>query len=323
MTVFERIEELAEEWMVDRRAKGVGFEVAFGDVRLVASAPDQDAIPRGIFGRTALGDFVVPRIAEREDGIDVDHYPAVVEELVVHDLADAVLGFDDDHGFERSLALGIVPVQLDRNRQARPRGGDGANELHFQEGIDRLRDDDESSHYPEGVMVHTATNDLMNELLNGELRAAHLYWQASAWCAEQKLEGGSAFLGAHAQEEITHMERILAYMIDNDLSVAFSALPAPAIEANSVLELFQAIYEHEQKVTDAVGRAVRQVQELADHATFEFLQWFVLEQRLEMKTFRAIVDRIELIGDGPQALYMIDRELAERAIAPTTEAPVP
>ncbi|MEM7399812.1 MAG: ferritin-like domain-containing protein [Pseudomonadota bacterium] len=172
-------------------------------------------------------------------------------------------------------------------------------------------------------MSQAATNDLMNELLNGELRAAHLYWQASAWCSEQKLEGGSTFLATHATEEITHMEKILEYMNDNDLRVAFSALPAPDIEAKTVLELFQTIYDHEQKVTDAVGRAVRQVQELADHGTFEFLQWFVLEQRLEMKTFRAIVDRIELIGDGPQALYMIDRELAERAVAPAAEAPAP
>ncbi|MEM7304501.1 MAG: ferritin [Pseudomonadota bacterium] len=162
-------------------------------------------------------------------------------------------------------------------------------------------------------------NELMNKLLNGELHAAHLYWQCAAWCSERKLEGGSDFLIDHATEELTHMARIQTYMMDNDIPIQFSALPQPTVEGETVLELFEQILQHEQKVTDSVGQAVQQVQQLGDHATFEFLQWFVLEQRLEMKTFRGIVDRIQLIGDGPQALYMVDRELAERAVAPSND----
>lgn len=105
------------------------------------------------------------------------------------------------------------------------------------------------------------------------------------------------------------MERILRYMMDNDHEVVFSALPAPTIEAQSVLELFKFILAHEGTVTSAVGAAVKASQTNGDHGTFEFLQWFVMEQRGEMKLFRHIVDRIALIGDGPHSLFLIDQEL--------------
>ncbi|MEM7170044.1 MAG: ferritin [Pseudomonadota bacterium] len=153
-------------------------------------------------------------------------------------------------------------------------------------------------------------SDTLNGLLNGELRAAHLYWQAAAWCAERHMDGCSEFLSVHADEELTHMKRLFQFLIDSEVEIQFSALPAPKVEAETVRELFEAILAHEGKVTHAVGEAVKEAQAAGDHGTFEFLQWFVMEQRGEMKLFRQIVDRITLIGDGPQALYLIDQEVA-------------
>lgn len=157
--------------------------------------------------------------------------------------------------------------------------------------------------------MSTTLQDALNGLINGELRAAHLYWQASAWCAQHHLEGCADFLSVHADEELTHMKKLFQFLIDSDMEIQFSALPEPKIEAKSVLELFEMILDHEGGVTAAVGDAVKQAQGAGDHSAFEFLQWFVMEQRGELKLFRHIVDRIKLIGDGPHALYLIDQEI--------------
>ena len=37
-------------------------------------------------------------------------------------------------------------------------------------------------------MSNPSTATVVNDLMNGELRAAHLYWQAGAWCVERNLE---------------------------------------------------------------------------------------------------------------------------------------
>lgn len=160
-----------------------------------------------------------------------------------------------------------------------------------------------------------STAKVINKLMNGELQAAHLYWQAGGWCVERNLEGCSDLLLAHADEELTHMKRMLGFLIDSDYPIHFEALPEPKIEATNVLELFEAILGHEMKVTVNINTAVKEAQAIDDHSTFEFLQWFVMEQREEIKTFKDIIDRIKLIGDGPQALYYVDTEVAKIAAA--------
>ena len=76
--------------------------------------------------------------------------------------------------------------------------------------------------------------------------------------------------------------------------------------------------------TDGINTAVKEAQASDDHSTFEFLQWFVMEQREEIKTFQGIIDRIKLIGDGPHSLYYIDKEVAEisATMASGNSAPV-
>lgn len=160
----------------------------------------------------------------------------------------------------------------------------------------------------------------MNALMNGELRAAHLYWQAGGWCDERHLDGCSQLMLLHADEELVHMRKMLGYLIDSDMKIEFTALPAPKIDATNVKELFEAILAHEKKVTQAINSAVKEAQAKDDLSTFEFLQWFVMEQREELKLFQGILDRISLIGDGPHALYHVDREMSELAAATAAAA---
>jgi ferritin len=46
-----------------------------------------------------------------------------------------------------------------------------------------------------------------------------------------------------------------------------------------------------------------------DHGTVEFLKFFIDEQREEEVQFTKLLDKIKLIGDGPQSLYYIDKEI--------------
>ncbi|MEW5422048.1 ferritin [Amorphus sp. 3PC139-8] len=153
----------------------------------------------------------------------------------------------------------------------------------------------------------------LNGLLNGELQAAHIYMQAGAWCGARSLDGCSTFLLDHSTEELMHMRKFLDYMIDVDLQPSFAALPEPKITVEHVRDLFELILEHERKVTRNIYAAASEAQAIGDQGTFEFLQWFIMEQREEEKTFRELVDRTKLIGDGPHTLYYIDKEVTEIA----------
>ena len=46
-----------------------------------------------------------------------------------------------------------------------------------------------------------------------------------------------------------------------------------------------------------------------DYATFNFLQWYVAEQREEEGLFRTILDKLAMIGPDGRGLFFFDREI--------------
>ena len=50
-----------------------------------------------------------------------------------------------------------------------------------------------------------------------------------------------------------------------------------------------------------------------DYPTQMMLHWFINEQVEEEKTASAIVAQLQMVGDSPAALFMIDRQLAARS----------
>ena len=52
-----------------------------------------------------------------------------------------------------------------------------------------------------------------------------------------------------------------------------------------------------------------------DHATHNFMQWFVSEQVEEESTALKILDKVKFIGDNKNGLLILDRELGQRAAA--------
>jgi len=164
-------------------------------------------------------------------------------------------------------------------------------------------------------MSESKTVTVLNGLLNGELGAFHLYMQAAGWCAVHHLDGSRQFFTKQANEELVHFGKIFAYLVEVDAPVRLTALPEPKIEVKDINALIELARGHEVKVTNAVNEAVETARAAEDHSAFEFLQWFVAEQREENNLFREIHDRVALIGEAPLKLYFLDKEMAGFAAA--------
>ncbi len=52
-----------------------------------------------------------------------------------------------------------------------------------------------------------------------------------------------------------------------------------------------------------------------DYSTFNFLQWYVSEQHEEEALFRGIVDKIKLIGEHGNGLYLADQYIKNIALS--------
>ena len=149
----------------------------------------------------------------------------------------------------------------------------------------------------------------LNEQIKHEYESANLYLQMCAWCAENGYEGCATFFRAHGGEEQQHMYRIFDFLNESGASAAIPALAEQRRQFKSIREVFDATLEHERFITAKINELAGLAFAENDFTTFNFLQWFIEEQREEEALFGGIVDRFDLVGDDGRGIYLLDREI--------------
>lgn len=154
----------------------------------------------------------------------------------------------------------------------------------------------------------------LNTQVNKELYSAYLYLGMAAYFEDVNLKGFAAWMHLQAQEEVSHAMKIYNFILDRGDKVKLLAIDEPPQAWKSPLEIFQASYEHEQKVTRMIHDLVVLATKLNDYATQNFLQWFVAEQVEEEASVLEIVEKLKLSGDASGLLFL-DAELGKRKTA--------
>ncbi len=151
--------------------------------------------------------------------------------------------------------------------------------------------------------------EILNEQIAKEAYSSNLYLAMSSWCHANALSGAGDFLGQHADEELMHMKKIFGFILETGAMAKVSEIARPPQEFASIKELFDEVLQHEQYITKSINMIVDKAFSEKDFMTFNFLQWFVSEQREEENLVQTIVDKISLIGLEGQGLYHIDKEI--------------
>lgn len=166
-------------------------------------------------------------------------------------------------------------------------------------------------------MITPKTAEALNKHLNAELYSSYLYLSMSAYASYKGLSGAANWLNIQVQEEAVHVRKMYDYINDQGAQVILDVVEKPPTEFGSMLDLFEAVLVHEQKVTALINDLMTRALQEADHATQTFLQWFVIEQTEEEKSVKAIIDRLKLAGPSGPGIFMIDNELAARVLTPS------
>ncbi len=158
-------------------------------------------------------------------------------------------------------------------------------------------------------MISENMVNALNKQIEMEAYASFLYLSMASWANTQGLEGCYQFLLSQSDEERMHMLKIFEYINEVDGHALTPAISQPPQKFTDIVEIFNDVYQHEKKVTAAIANLVKLSNEEMDFTTLNFLQWYVEEQREEETTMRGILDKLKLIGDAPNKLYFIDKEL--------------
>lgn len=147
----------------------------------------------------------------------------------------------------------------------------------------------------------------LNDQVAKEMYAANLYLSMSSWCFKNRYEGAGAFLFEHAGQESDHAKKLITYLNETDSLVELQAVAKPENNFKNLLDVFEKTYDHEVSITESINELVSFMLDQKDYSTFNFLQWYVAEQHEEEALFRGIVDKIKLIGDQSNGLYLADQ----------------
>ncbi len=152
----------------------------------------------------------------------------------------------------------------------------------------------------------------MNDQLNEELFSSYLYLSMAAYFENLGLRGFAHWMEVQAKEELEHAMKFYRFINERGCRVLLKEVRAPETDWNSPLHAFEEALKHEKYITSRINELMRLSREENDYASEIFLQWFVTEQVEEEASVGEVVDKLKLVKDSPNGLFIIDRELGMR-----------
>lgn len=165
-------------------------------------------------------------------------------------------------------------------------------------------------------MLNKRLEEALNRQLNAELYSAYLYLSMSAYFKNAGLDGLARWMQVQAMEETTHALKFYDFICDRGGRVLLQPIAGPPTEWASPLAVFEATVAHEEKVSGLINDLVNLAVEEKDHATNNFLQWFVSEQVEEEASANEAAQQLRLVDQSQGGLFMLDRELGARIFTP-------
>ncbi|MBQ0015591.1 MAG: ferritin [Bacteroidales bacterium] len=161
-------------------------------------------------------------------------------------------------------------------------------------------------------MLNQKVTDLLNQQINKEFYSAYLYLDMSNYFQDRGLDGFANWYKIQAQEERDHAMLFYQYMQNNDCKVTLDAIAKPDKVFKVDMDVLQAGLAHEEYVTESIHNIYAAAYEVKDFRTMQFLDWFVKEQGEEETNARDLITKMELFGNDPKSLYMLNQELSTR-----------
>jgi len=154
----------------------------------------------------------------------------------------------------------------------------------------------------------------LNEQIVKEFYSAYLYMSMAGYFENKALPGLAKWMRVQAQEESCHALIFFNYVCEQGAAAVLGPVKGVPCEFPSPLGVFEHTLKHEREVTASIDKLVDLALDLRDHATKQFLEWFVAEQVEEEASADNMRQQLERIADG-QALFVLDKDAGTRVFA--------
>jgi ferritin len=137
-----------------------------------------------------------------------------------------------------------------------------------------------------------------NEQIQSEFTASQQYIAIAIYFDEMGLVELAQFFYRQSEEERMHAMKFVQFMLDSETRPLVPSVPELKNSFNNPADAVQFALDQERKVTDQIDNLVSLSLAEGDHASNNFLQWFVTEQVEEVATMSTLLQTIRLAGDN-------------------------
>ncbi len=159
-------------------------------------------------------------------------------------------------------------------------------------------------------MVSKKVLKLLNEQVAFESDSSNIYLAMATWADANGWKGTARFMFKQAEEERGHMRKLIGFITDVGEQAIIVGVKAPETSFKDIKEVFEAVLDHEKKITAAIHDIMTEARKNNDYAVTSFLKWFIDEQVEEEKSAMDVLDVIKKAGQV--SMYLADKEIGAR-----------
>ncbi|MBM7659666.1 ferritin [Bacillus mesophilus] len=168
-------------------------------------------------------------------------------------------------------------------------------------------------------MLSEKLHTTLNEQMNYEFYSAHAYLAMAAYCSDEGLDGFANFFLVQAEEERFHAMKFYNFINALGKRATIKGFDSPNNSFNSLLDVFEKALKQEKEVTNRIYHLSDIALDEREHATINFLKWFIEEQVEEEDLFDSIIQKLKRIHDDSNAIFMLDTEFSKRTFTAEAE----
>ena len=159
-------------------------------------------------------------------------------------------------------------------------------------------------------MISEKLQKAINEQITAEMWSSNLYLAMSFFFEKEGFSGFAHWMKKQSQEEMGHAYAMADYIIKRGGTAMVDKIDVVPNGWGTPLEVFEHVYKHECYVSELIDKMVDIAEEEKDHASRDFLFWFVREQVEEESTAKEIVEQLKNYGECHVGI--LDHRLGKR-----------
>lgn len=137
-----------------------------------------------------------------------------------------------------------------------------------------------------------------NDQIKSEFTASAQYIAIAVYFNEMGLKELSNFFQNQSEEERMHAMKFVNFMLETGVKPRIPGTPDLRNEFDNPADAIQFALDQENQVTDQINNLVDIAVREGDHASNNFLQWFVYEQVEEVDSMSTLLQTVKLAGDN-------------------------